>query len=147
MAKYKFITIIILVVTLFSSCGTLYEQSKIRSTSLVPDVIRLDMNIEQLELLGEQKISVNYRTYLGFIHALDSINDVAYDRRNINKVVFKGSKDFILPRYLSHAASKVIEIFPNADYYVPVYSSCQESRMFLGRKTRKSMIIKAYKFK
>lgn len=147
MVKYKFIIITTLVVTLFTSCGTLYEKNKVRTTSLIPDIVRLDMNIEQLELLGEQQISVDYRTYLGFIHALDSINNVAYDRRNITKVVFKGTKDFILPRYLNHAAVKVIEAFPDADYYVPMYSSCKENRMFLGRKTQKTMIIKAYKLK
>lgn len=136
-----------LIVIFFSSCGTWYEQSKVRSASLVPDVVRLDINIDQMELLGEQSISVDYRTYLGFIHALDSINHVAYDRRNIDKVVFKGPKDFILPRYLDRAASKILEAFPNADYYVPMYSTCKENRMFLGRRTKQSMVIKAYRLK
>lgn len=136
-----------ILLVLLASCGVQYDYTRVKSTSLTPDVVRLNMNLSDFEVLGETEISVDYRTYLGFIRANDSINHKAYDRRVVNKVSFAGNKDFCLPSYLKKAAYKVTETFPNADYYAPVYVNKKVLRMFLGRRTERTMVIKAYKLK
>lgn len=147
MMKFKYTFLSLIVILLLASCGVQYDYTKVKSTSLTPDVVRLNMNLENFEPLGETEISVNFRTYLGFITCLDSINNIAYERRVVNKVVLKGHKDFNLHRYLDRATNKVIREFPEADYYVPMYTSRQVLKMFLGRSTRETMVIKAYKLK
>lgn len=147
MTRYIYLFSVLCISLLFTSCGSLYDYTNVRSTALTPDVVRMDINIDKLEPLGEMEVSVDYRTYLGFIRSLDSINHIAYDRREINKVHLKGPKDFAVPRYLNRATYKITEAFPNADYYVPMYTSRKLIRMFLGRQTRQSMMIKAYKLK
>lgn len=147
MIKYRNLFLSLCVMLLLASCGVQYNYNRVKSTSLTPDVVRLNLDLENFELLGETKISVNYRTYLGFITSLDSINDRAYNRRAIDKVAFKGFKDFRIPRYLKKAAYKVIEAYPDADYYVPAYTHTSILKLFLGRSTEREMVIKAYKLK
>ncbi len=134
-------------VAVLSSCGVQYESARVKSTSMTPDEVRLELDMSNFELLGETEVSVGYRTYLGFISCLDSVNHQAYNRRQVQKVALKGHKDFCLPRYLNRAAYKVIDAFPTADYYVPMYTRKNLLRMFLGRQTEQSIVIKAYKLK
>lgn len=147
MMKYNNLILSFFMVVILSSCGVQYEATRVKSTSMTPDVVRLDLDLSNFELLGETEISVGYRTYLGFISSLDSVNHQAYNRRMVQKVTLKGHKDFCLPRYLDRAAYKVIEEYPGADYYVPMYTHKNILRMFLGRQTERAMVIKAYKFK
>jgi len=147
MMKLKKLFLSLFVVLLFASCGVQYESTRVKSTSLTPDVVRLDLDLSDFELLGETEVSVNYRTYLGYIRCLDSVNHEAYNRRVVNKVTLKGHKDFSLPRYLDLAAYKVVEAYPTADYYVPAYTHQKIWKMFLGRQIQQSVVIKAYKLK
>ena len=45
------------------------------------------------------------------------------------------------------ALYKVVEEYPDADYYVPVIKKTEVERMFLGRYVKESVTIKAYKLK
>lgn len=135
------------VILWFASCGVQYESTRVKSVSMTPDVVRLDLDLSNFELLGETEVSVDYRTYLGFIRCLDSVNHEAYNRRIVNKVRLKGHKDFSLPRSLNRAVYKVVEAYPAADYYVPMFTQKKIMKMFLGRQTEQTVVIKAYQLK
>ena len=45
------------------------------------------------------------------------------------------------------ALYKVVEEYPEADYYVPVIKQTEVERMFLGKFTKESVTLKAYKLK
>lgn len=147
MMKLNKLFLSLFVILLFASCGVQYESTRVKSTSMTPDEVRLNLDLSNFELLGETEVSVDYRTYLGFINCLDSVNHEAYNRRIVNKVKLKGHKDFSLPRYLNRAAYKVVEAFPEADYYVPMYTRKKILKMFLGRQSEQAIVIKAYKLK
>jgi hypothetical protein len=130
-----------------SSCSGLYHYQKVGTTSFSPDHVRLNMNLDDMELLGSTTVSVTSRTYLGIFKTIDTINDVKYNFREVKKVKLAGRKSIALSGDLRKAAYKVVEEYPDADFYVPVYSQRQIRRLFLGKKQTVSAVIKAFKLK
>ncbi|MCB0804946.1 MAG: hypothetical protein KDC05_04055 [Bacteroidales bacterium] len=132
---------------LISSCASLTRTSKVKSTSMTPDYVRFDLYNDDFELLGEVEISYDARKYLGIFNYLDSLNNEYVEPRIIEKVNIEGMYDISLNKFMKRAAVKVIEEFPGADYYVPLYSKMTVQQMFLGRRYNEKMIIRAYKLK
>lgn len=130
-----------------SSCSGLYDYTKANTASFVPKDVRLNMDMNDFELLGATSMSISFRNYFGIFHMIDEVNGQTYDRRNIKKVDWYGHKDFPVAGRINKATYKVVEEYPNADYYVPMYSNRQVMRMFLGKRVKQELIIKAYKLK
>lgn len=147
MEKYKKILFFGLIGLLLTACGTKQNLMKVNTASLMPQVVRLELNMSDYEVLGETPVSVEYRRYFGFITALDSVNHQEYDRRNVNIVRLRGHKDFILGRFLNKATYKVVEAYPQADFFVPVYTSEKVQKMFMGRQVTRKAVLRAYKMK
>jgi hypothetical protein len=131
----------------FVSCSGMYHYNKVNTISLTPDHVRLNMDMDNLELLGSTTISVTSRTYFGIFKTIDSVNNVKYNFREVKKVYLDKKNSISLSKDLQKAAYKVIEEYPDADFYVPVYSQKQLCRMFLGRQQTKTAVIKAFKLK
>lgn len=140
-----FLTIIL--VAFLSSCSGLYSYKKAQSASLMPDQVRLNLEMNDMELLGETTISMQTRTYLGIFKQIDFINGEVYNFRKVTHVQLNGDQQIKMPKDMEKAAYKVLQAYPNADYYVPVSSHEEVNRMFLGNSKTKTMVIKAYKFK
>lgn len=117
------------------------------ATSFAPNIVKLDLTMDQFEYLGETEISVQQKTYIGIFTKIDSINGLPKDIHNKKFTKFYGNRDIPVQGIMKRAAYKVIEEFPNADYYVPVNYQKNVSRMFLGSYKTKTMKIKAYKLK
>jgi hypothetical protein len=105
------------------------------------------MDMENIELLGQTTISLTSRTYFGIFKTIDSVNNVKYDFREVKKVDLAGRNSISLPRDLQKAAYKVIEEYPNADFYVPVYTQKQVRRLFFGKQQTRTAVVKAFKLK
>ncbi len=130
-----------------TSCAGLYDYSKVNSASFVPEEVRLNMDMNDFELLGASSVSISFRNYFGIFTTIDELNGEVYDRRNIKKVDWYGHKKFPVNGRINKATYKVVEEYPNADYYVPMYSDRQVVRMFLGKRVKQQLVIKAYKLK
>lgn len=141
------LTMITFMMLSFNSCSGLQQMSDVQSTSFTPNYVRVDANINDYELLGETTVSVESRIYLGVIKKIDEINDVQYNFRNIKIVQLEGNTNIKLKGDINKALYKVVEEYPNADYYVPVVKKTDIERMFLGKYVKESIVIKAYKLR
>jgi len=145
----KYIVLFIIGFALLGAACTLgkFSHKTAPATSFAPGIVKLELTMEQFEYLGETEISVNHKTYLGIFSRLDSINGLPKEPHNKKFVKFFGNHDIPVKGKMKRAAYKVIEEFPNADYYIPVNYQKNVTRMFLGSSKTQKMTIKAYKLK
>ncbi|MBQ8223686.1 MAG: hypothetical protein IJZ87_10175 [Bacteroidales bacterium] len=141
------LTMITFVVLSFSSCSGLRQVSGVQSASFAPDYVRVEANINDYTQLGETTVSIEYREYLGFINKIDKVNGEYYNFRDVKIVELEGETNIKLNGDIKMALYKVVEEYPNADYYVPVMKQSEVERMFLGKFVKESVTIKAYKLK
>jgi len=141
------LTMIAFMVLSFSSCSGLRQVSGVQSTSFAPDCVRVEANISDYTQLGETTVSIEYREYLGFINKIDKVNGEYYNFRDVKIVELEGETNIKLNGDIKMALYKVVEEYPNADYYVPVMKKSEVERMFLGKFVKESVTIKAYKLK
>ena len=140
--RVLYISLILALFTL-SGCGTL-TQSKV----FAPNKVQLNLGMDDLEYLGDVRIDMTYRTYLGFIKVIDTVNDEVYDRTNSKEVCLYSQIGALpLSNDVNKAAYKVLEQYPDATYFQPVSLTKVKDRLFLGSKNRVKAVVKAYKFK
>ncbi len=130
-----------------ASCSNYKTLSVKKTTSLSPDIVRLDVSLDDLEYLGKTEISIASRRYLGIFAKLDSINSESYHYQNKKMVTLNGFSDIKLSGHMNKAAYKVVEEFPEATFYVPGNYTRKYHQMFLGKWIWKKMEIHAYKYK
>ena len=132
----------VLVAVVCTSC------SVTRNRAYIPSTAQLNIEMSDLEYLGQTEISVDYRTYPGFISRIDQINGEPYDRverqhANLNGYLSAPK----LYNKLGRAASKVTEAFPDATYFIVVRQQKHKTRLFLGADVEVKATVKAYSFK
>ncbi|HET6245915.1 MAG: hypothetical protein H0V01_15220 [Bacteroidetes bacterium] len=146
---------VIIFAVLFSSCspagriGT-HTKHSMRSASFLPNVVRLDLTMNDFEYLGTQEVSVTYNRYLGLFSFISSVNQQEYARRNVNIVNLNGNTGYralSLNYNLMQALYVSLVNFPNADFVVPVSIVEEKQQMFLGRVITKKLKVKMYKIK
>lgn len=144
-ARYvAYITITVFMIS--CSMGSYYANT-VRTMDLAPGLVKLDLTMADFEYIGSVKVDVSYRTYLSGIMVYDTINHLPYDRRVTRTVHFTGDKGMYLSLPIQKATYKVVDTYPQADYYVPIYRDKQTEKMFLGSRTTESVIFKVYKQK
>lgn len=128
------------VLLLATSCGSI---SKYRSYSFSD--VRLEMGMNDLQYLGEQEISVEYTNYLGIYNSIETINGVTYDPTNKQELTIphSGFRNQILKK----ASYKLVEKFPEADYFQIVFENRHKDKLFLGSTNKVRARVKAYKLK
>ncbi|MBP5396870.1 MAG: hypothetical protein J6Y34_07760 [Bacteroidales bacterium] len=147
MMKKLFIALSAVVLVCATSCSGLRTFQQVQGVSITPDFVRLDINFDNMQPLGETTISIETRTYLGFITVLDKVNGVEYDRRNQRTAMLKGDGlNIRLAGNLRKALVKVLDEYPGADYYVVTSAKVETNQMFLGKEQTKTMVVKAYKY-
>ena len=130
----------------FVSCSSMRTIEKAPAGSMTPEV-RLNISLDDIEYLGESTISVSSRTYFGSIKRIDMVNGEIFDPRNNTTTSLMGNLDIKLHGDIALAAGKVIQDYPEADYFVPVSYKDEVANLFLGKLSTKTMVIKAYKYK
>ena len=121
--------------------------SVVRHNTYSPNAVQLNLDMDDLQKLGEVEISVEYRTYLGFIRAIDTINGVPYDGKVINRVSLPSSLAGEMKAPLNRAVYKVFEQYPEAEYIVVSNAKSNTERLFLGSEITASAKVLVYKFK
>ncbi|MBQ8367248.1 MAG: hypothetical protein IJX40_05875 [Alistipes sp.] len=112
-----------------------------------PDAVQLNLSMDDLEKLGEVEISVEYRTYLGFIRAIDTINGIPYDGKVHRSVAVPSYLAGMVTAPLDRALYKVFEEYPDAEYLVISNATRQKEVLFLGGESVAKAKVKVYKFK
>ena len=130
----------------FVSCSSMRTLEKAPAGSMTPEV-RLNISLDDIEYLGESTISVSSRTYFGCIKQIDMVNGEVFDRHNNTTTSLMGNLDIKLHGDIALAAGKVIQDYPEADYFVPASYKDEVTNLFLGKLSTKTMVIKAYKYK
>lgn len=129
--------IMILAAFVLSSCGTQTVMKSYRT-----DDTRLEIRMSDLQYLGEVEVEISYRTYLGFIKCIDTVNGEDYDSTNKKIADIGGVRG-----NLKKACYKVVEKYPEARYYQVVRRSKTSDRMFLGSHVTETALIRAYTIK
>lgn len=130
----------------FVSCSSMRTLEKAPAGSMTPEV-RLNISLDDIEYLGESTISVSTRSYFGCIKQIDMVNGEVFDRHNNTTTSLMGNLDIKLHGDIALAAGKVIQDYPEADYFIPVSYKDEVTNLFLGKLSTKTMVIKAYKYK
>ena len=133
---------------LLSSCFGTYTNKTMRTGTLMPNMVRLDLTLDDFELLGEMEVSVQFHRYIGIFNIINQINEEPFDRRHRNSVSLYGHRN--IPLYngvIREALYKVHVKIPDADFVVPVNFISETDKMFLGRKVKGVLKVKAYKIK
>ena len=148
MKSIKFSLFILGAIFVFSSCKIgQFNHKAVTTTSFTPQQVRLNLTMNDFEYLGESEIYVSEKTYLGIFTTVDSING---GRKEIHYKKFtklQGNPVIKINRKLRQATYKVVEQYPEADYFVLVSYTKEVKRMFLGSKKTYKAVIKAYKLK
>ena len=110
------LTLITFLALSFSSCSGLQRVSGVQSASFTPDYVRVEANINDYEVLGETTVTLESRTYLGFINKIDKINGEDYNFRDVKIIELEGKSNIKLNGDIKMALYKVIEEYPEADY-------------------------------
>jgi len=120
-----------------------------RTGTFAPAVTQLDIRMSDLEYLGQTEISVEYRTYVGFITVIDRINGEQFTGEERRRVCFDSrcGGGLCLDGRLRQAAYKALDEFPQADYFLPVNRTRTKTRLFLGGEVSEKAVVKAYSFK
>jgi len=142
--KWLRILAIVCFAAVLSSC------SIAKRSSFTPDRTELNLNMSDLEYLGEIEVTVDYNQYLGVFKKIGAINGIPYDGKKIDyakhsAAIFGGG---VIPdTILSRALPKVFETFPGADYIIIVGQQKEREVLFLGSENSVKARVKAYTLK
>lgn len=137
---------VVAVVVLASSCVSQRKVST-EAAAFRPDVVRLNMTMEDYEYLGNVTVSAEYTRYLGIFVKVRYINDNPYNSRFKTYTKINMDSKFSISSYLHQALYKVTEQYPNADYVVPASYKAEKRLMNGGRYVREEMTVKVFRLK
>lgn len=142
MKKYLYIIVATLSL-LMTSCVSQREVNRNYSSPFRPNVIRLDMTMDDYEYLGQVTVEVEYKLYLGIFKKNLTINGENYNPRqfrvtNLNLYPYSNTSVFRKALY------KVVDLYPNADYIVLASKQKEIQHMFGGRIVKETMTVKVF---
>ena len=116
MKVHRLIYVLALVLCL-TSCGTITKDQ-----SFSAGRISLELNMDDLECIGESEISVEYNTVLGIFNKIEKINEVPYNPGEPKKkLTIPGQYYNLTGIGMDLAAYKLAEQYPLAVYFQVVY--------------------------
>ena len=128
------------------SCS-IVKTDNFQSSTLFPDYTQLNLDLNQIELIGTKTVEIDYTTYLGLFTRIKSINGKAPDKSFKQYAVFSGDHKFKSSKKISRAMYDLYTEFTDADYIDPIVSSVEIQKMFLGRKVTRNVKVNVYKLK
>lgn len=135
MKALKYIVAVFAVALGITSCGVM------KSERLGPTpAARLNIDLNQLEYLGEKEITITFDKYIGIFKKIRTINGADFDR-SVREYSYIPN----LNPHLYRAAPAVYEAFPDADYYVISRQTSTRHLLFLGAEVEVKAVVKAYK--
>ncbi len=142
MKKVFFLFAVVLMT--FTSCVSTRNVHK--SNSLAIDQVRLELSMQDFEYLGTATVDVEYTKY-GLIRKIHKINGKEYDTRNKQEVNLLGVEQLKQNSLLRQALAQIVEQYPDADYFVPLFHKVEKQYMFGGHHCIETMSVKVYRLK
>lgn len=142
MKKRILFPILLLIAVLGTSCVSQHNVER-NYSELRPDVIRLYMTMDDYQYLGDVTIDIEYKTYLGIFRKILTVNGEPYDPRYYHNTQISFTHKVKLG-LLRKSLYKVAQMYPQADYLMPVSFNDIVEHMPGGRIHKQTMIIKAY---
>lgn len=145
--KIKAFLSVAVITLLLSSCAVNTTRN-MRTGSLMPDIVRLDLTLDDYEFVGQTEIEVEYHRYIGLFSYVNTINGQPVSN-NQNYVSLQGNSDVRLDgrRQLRKAMYKAYKEFSEADFLMPTMSTQEVQQMFLGKKIKVTAKVSAYKIR
>lgn len=145
MNKIKLFAIAILGV-LVTSCATTGNNSA--HSDFMPNDVRLNIDMHDMEYLGEVEVSITEDIYFGCIRTIRTVNGEKYDSwKNTTRTSLAGATWGHTAKGMDKATYKVLEKFPNADFFKVVRETSKTERMFGMKAVERTATIKAYRLK
>ncbi|UXP33006.1 hypothetical protein N6H18_03425 [Reichenbachiella agarivorans] len=139
--------VIIVLAVMMTSCFSQYRiVTERQTTNFAPNIVRLNLDMDDFEYLGKTELSVIGSSYFG-IYRIDSVNNELYNFRDVKVVDLTGFANIKLKSEMKKAAYKVVDEYPDADYFVVGSDYKKVRRLFGGKRTWRYMDVHAYKFK
>lgn len=131
---------------ILSSCGAVHKTYNLSDSMQSRSYVELD--ISNIVYLGETEISYEFSRYMGAFTRVIAINGESPDngKKNYVELQTAGFLSFFEPN-MKRALYKAYLQFPSADYLEITARTTETHIMFLGRKTKKTATVKAYKYK
>lgn len=146
-AILKYVISLIAGVAILTSCAGTYTVNKMRTTSLMPDNVEMKLTMDDFVFIKDTEVSVVYNTYLGGINVLHQVNGKEASKRTVNSVSTYGKSWMYVSPYLQRALYDAKQEIPEAEIFIPVTEVDEIDKMFLGRKVKKTLTVRAYKMK
>lgn len=143
--KRILLPILLLVAVLGTSCVSQHGVDK-NYAAFRPDVVRLNMTMDDYQYLGDVTIEAEYKTYLGIFRQILTINGEPYTTRTYRKTQIAFNRPVRLG-VLEKALYKVVDTYPEANYLLPTSSTDVVEHMTAGRIHKCRMTVKVYAVK
>lgn len=143
----KFAVLLIFSSVILASCAGTSTISKMRTTSLMPDIVEMKLTMDDFVFIKDTEVSVTYNNYFGFITVLREINGKEASKRNINSVATYGRTWMYVSPYLQRALYDAKQDIPDAEIFIPVTEIDEVENMTMGSKVKKTLTVRAYKMK
>lgn len=144
MKNIKLLTIVV-IATLLASCATTRHNKTY--SNFKPTEVRWNIDMRDMECLGEVEISITEDIYLGFIKSTRYVNGKKYQRWDKTTTNLAGATWGLTAKGMNKATYKVLEEFPDADFYKVVRQSVKTQRLFGMKEVSRTATIKAYRVK
>lgn len=135
--------ILLLVAVLGTSCVSQHNVER-NYSEFRPDIVRLNLTMDDYQYLGDVTIDVEYKTYLGIFRKILTVNGEPYNPRFYTNTRIALGKNVKCLGALHKALYKVTATYPNADYIMPASYSDEVQHMLGGRIHKRSMTLKVY---
>ena len=142
--KRLLILSLISVSLLLTSC---VSEKKMQKTIFRPNVVRLDMTMQDFEYVGDLTVTVDYTQY-GANKRITAVNGEKYDPRYIKQFAMRTNYQFPNSKTIKKALYKISETYPDAAYYIPTSYNVDKRKMFTGGAyVTESLRVQVYKLK
>jgi hypothetical protein len=130
-----------------SSCGIgTYTTNRMLTTSLMPDRVDMRLTLDDFVYIQDTEVSVTYNKYM-FVSVLREINGREVSRRTVNRVSTKGRTWMPVSQNIERALYDAKQAIPDAEIFIPVSEVVETEKMFLGRKSKSTLVVRAYKLR
>lgn len=142
MKSYHYLLLAAAVLTM-SSCAKTYTTIGARTASMTPNTVVLNVDHSDMTYQGETTVSIYAkRPIFSSRLKIKTINGVKFDKKNQTTVELCGNRAVNHNRLTPYAIASVVEKYPGADFYNPIYSK----RVAKKRKINEEWTVKVYKY-
>lgn len=139
-------------VLVLGSCSVHHSRKAFRSSDFSPDIVRMNVYLDDFILLGEEEVSIAYSRYFGLFKTMETINGKPFKRREQKVLATYAVQPFDktwieTDKHLGLALYGIQKQYPEAEMIVPIYKASHTHKMFLGSKITKVMRVKVYKMR